>query len=81
MNKKSDKVFLVLGARRSFTRRKIYESKKFNLLTKINLETLFEFCDSNSTYFDILLNGIKEKQIKIKNRVKPKYDPNVPSTI
>lgn len=44
--------------------KKIYESKKFNLLTKINLETLFEICNSNNTYFDILLNGIKEKQIK-----------------
>lgn len=44
--------------------KKLYEIKRLDLLINGEIETLLNFYDSDNTYFDFILEGIKQKKIK-----------------
>ena len=44
--------------------KKIYDKKRFDLLAQVDIINLLDYCDDVNTYFDIVLEGIKSRNIK-----------------
>ena len=43
---------------------KLYKANRFDLLATMDIDTLLEPCDQNNTYFDFVLESIKERKTK-----------------